>query len=119
MTKKPKAISGELAAKIAHAKAVLNPDGKRSVNYHYMHDMRNHVIHAYGDSAYGDIHEISVPPDAFVGMFREVCVMNCATGAWIVRHRANGSLYWEDAIGTDDMAKVDASRIITDPHSAQ
>jgi hypothetical protein len=112
-------VDPALLAKLKTAKEVLNPDGKRSVNYFYMHDMRNHVIRAYGDSEYGDIHEIGVPSDALIGMFREVCVMTCGTGTWIVRHRDNGSLYWEDAVGTDDTSKIDASRIITDRHSMQ
>lgn len=109
----------DFVARLKTAKECVNPDGKRSVNYFYMHDMRNHKIRAYGDSEYGDIHEVDVPPDCMVGMFHDVCVMSTRIGTWIIRHRENGSLYWEDAIGTEDAAKVDASRIITDRHSMQ
>lgn len=95
----------------------LNPapyTGPRAASYFYMHDMRNHVIRAYGDVEYGDVHDINVPHDALVGMFRDVCVVTDRTGTWIVRHRENGSLYLEDARGTDDPNATLASTIITD-----
>lgn len=99
--------------------AVINPDGKRSTNYFYMHDMRNHRVRAYGDSEYGDIHDIEVPEDCMCGIFRDVCIVTTKCSTWIIRHRANGSLYLEDAIGVQDESKVDVSPIITDRKALQ
>jgi hypothetical protein len=116
---KTKPLPNTISQKLQSARECLNPDGKRSVNYFYMHDMRHHKIKAYGDSEYGDIHEIAIDSTALVGMYREVCVVTTGQGTWVVRHSASGSLYLEDAIGVTDESKVDVSPIITDRHSVQ
>lgn len=82
--------------------------------YRYMHDMHNGCIRAYGDTEYGDIHEIRVPHGCMTGVFNEVCVVSDAQGTWIIRHRENGDMYFEDCRGVDDPAQVDVSPIITD-----